>query len=170
MERKPPDFAEDEDALIASVEAWERAILAKPPRDQALALGIFIGFQRYDARWLAIEARRAERRAAHEASFESRAMDAWLAMLERARELEARGGASALLDGPWGPRPAPGSGGAKNTPVEKAPESVVATPEAILLSGRKRRGEVVDLPSDPVARAILRAGQRRRSEKEDPPT
>jgi hypothetical protein len=58
------------------------------------------------------------------------------------------------------------------TPERKPSKSeavVTATPEMILRSAAIARGTITPLPTDPLAREIIRAGQRRRSEKEDPP-
>jgi hypothetical protein len=134
-----------EAALVEATEEWRAQIDALVPHAtpelRAYHRGLIDGFKLGDPGWRALTERRKRRSAA--------AAAAWQEMMDEADQMVADGAVPALRDPP-------------REPV------VVATPEAVLRSAAIARGEISALPTDPTARAILRAGQRRRNEPEDP--
>ena len=168
---------EDEEQLVAKDDAWLRTIEALPQSDvsgRAFALGLRAGYSAADPNWKAVGRKRAERQRAFDASPEGRAQAAWLRMLRAARKFQENGGVRALLDNPpLAPEDEDDQEPAGAPPVKVPPwrkdkdePTVVATAKMILEAGRKRRGEtVVELPTDPTARAIVLAAARSRGEK-----
>ncbi len=149
-DQPPADDGFDPDA------AYEKLKASLPPAKTKYSRGfndgLAIGFMSFDARCLAWNARETARRAKHAASPEGRAEAAWCAMWDRANELLKGKGA---VETP--PAPAPAA-----APV------VVATAEAVLRARAIARGEVTPLPTDPAARAVVKAAARRRGEEDKP--
>ena len=158
---EPVDF--DEAALIAEVKAWEAEVDAVEDGDgRRWMKGMILGFKHFDPRWQVIKARQAERQRLFDATPEGRAVAAWKSMLRAARKLQQEGEVPALDDDD--------ETGAAPVKVPKPKREAVSDPAAlasqIARAAAIARGEITPLPSDPTARAIIRAAAKARNEKD----
>jgi len=155
QDQPPADDGFDSDA------AYEKLRASLPPPKTAYSrgynAGLAIGFLTFDGRCRAQHERERARREAHAATpsgrREAAAEAAWISMLTKSKQLLDKGGAAALM--------------AEKPPAPAAPV-VVATSEGILRAYGIAKGTVVEMPSDPAARAIVKAAARRRGEEDKP--
>jgi hypothetical protein len=120
----------------------------------------------FHPRFVAHERRYAAYSRAHENSPQGRADRAWCEMVDKAAALLTGGDRAKLFklrDGAIVKALASGDPSKVDTSV--APADVKATKEMILRAGAMRRGEIVELPTHPTARAIVAAGAKRRGEE-----